>query len=138
MAPYLHADEKDAEIQRLISTHQTQIEVMETTVTTLTTRVTEREAEVTATAAALKAKSDDMDETIALKNQAIADLATELERYQKKVEDMEEAEEKRIAAAAAATAVVEEQEVTTVTTTTRVTTSEDMVKMASEWGSDTY
>ena len=135
MAPFLHADEKDAEIQRLISTHQTQIEVMETTVTTLTTRVTEREAEVTATAAALKAKSDDMDETIALKNQAIADLATELERYQKKVEDMEEAEEKRVAAAAA---VVEEQEVTTVTTTTRVTTSEDMVKMASEWGSDTY
>ena len=136
MAQFLNADEKDAEIQRLISTHQTQIEVMETTVTTLTTRVTEREAEVTATAAALKAKSDDMDETIALKNQAIADLATELERYQKKVEDMEEAEEKRIAAAAAA-AVVEEQEGTTVTTT-KVTTNEDMVKMASEWGSDTY
>ena len=95
----------------------------------MTTRVTEREAEVTATAAALKAKSDDMDETIALKNQAIADLATELERFQKKVEDMEEAEEKRIAAAAA---VVEEQEVTTVTTTTRVTTSEDMVEMAGD------
>ena len=55
----------------------------------LQTSLDAKEAELTTTTAALNKKTDDMDETIALKNQAIADLATEVERYQKKCAELE-------------------------------------------------
>ena len=63
---------------------------VKSTLSTLRLRLAEGEAEVATTTAALKRREDEMEATLALKNRAIADLVTEVERRQKDFQGAED------------------------------------------------